>query len=102
MNLTRHPSVTDALRGTGIKSEGYETLVSTMTKLLKVVNKNSEEQYTDILPEQRLLAAEKVAERVAEYDDMVLSGADSSDRREVRGRLLASMPEFTTRRLAID
>ena len=102
MNLTRHPSVTDALRGTGIKSEGHETLVSTMTKLLKVVNKNSEEQYTDILPEQRLLAAEKVAERVAEYDDMVLSGADSSDRREVRGRLLASMPEFTTRRLAID
>lgn len=101
-NLARHPSVTDALRGTGIQCEGHEALVSTMTKLLKVLNKNSEEQYTDILPEQRLLAAEQIAERVAEYDDMVLSGADSSDRREVRGRLLASMPEFMTRRLAID
>lgn len=101
-NLARHPSVTDALRGTGIQCEGHEAFVSTMTKLLKVLNKNSEEQYTDILPEQRLLAAEQIAERVAEYDDMVLSGADSSDRREVRGRLLASMPEFMTRRLAID
>ncbi len=87
MNLTRHPSVTDALRGTGAKSEGHEVFVATMTKLLKVANKDNEEQY---------------AERVAEYDDMVLSGADSSDRREVRGRLLASMPEFMDRRLAID
>ena len=102
LNLTRHPSVVDALRGTGIKSEGHEALVPTMAALLDVIKKNSEAHHADMLPQQRLIAAENLTQHVANYDHMVLTGGDSSYMREARGRLLASMPESMSGRLAID
>lgn len=102
MNITRHPSVVDALRGTGIKSEGHEALVPTMGALLEVIKQNSEAQQADMHPQQRLEVTENLLQHVELYDTMVLSGGDSSYMREVRGSLLASMPESIARHLAID
>lgn len=81
-NLTRHPSVVDALRGTGISSKGHNDLVTITSSIL---NKHDIER-----------------EHVEKFDDMVLSGGDSSSDRETRGVLLARMSEYMPRRLAID
>lgn len=81
-NLTRHPSVADALRGTGTSSKGHDMLVDLTSSIL---NKHDMGQ-----------------EHVEEFDDMVLGGGDNPSDRETRGALLARMSEYMPRRRAID